>query len=629
MPGICCLAGEFGSQDRRLQSMAESIKHEDWHLVDMYNVPGCGMARVHLGIFNPEPQPVFNEDRSLFAFFDGKIYDYEHEKRELQQRGHIFHSTGNDAEFCLHRYEEMGKDFVRQLNGTFAMAIYDAKQQKLVVVNDRYGLRPLYYTVDQSRLSIASEVKALLPMATSRKLADQAIADWFFFGKLLGDKTLFQNINVLPPASILEYQNGKLNIAKYWDFDFDHGDNITEDELAEGMASAFKKSVARRLNGNHRYGLALSGGLDSRAIAAAIDADTPRPLAFTFGVRGCDEIRIAGTMAGKLGMEHHTIELVPDRLPGYFTDVVYLTDGMDYIGVSFLPPVYEEYRKHIDVLLHGLEGDVLLGGYFLDSRLRRAKSEDEIAQALYHSAGTFPEDMRRNLLPPEYHARIEGMPLDSLRSELQHCPGNRPEDRATHFAIRSVIWRTDLMGCVIGRNKVEEAYPFFDNDFIDWVQRIPPRLRRNNHIYRTFLKKLSPPLAGVTHQLTGVPADAPRWLSKIGIYRQQSKVAIKPLLYQLSAGNIHIGNTFGYLSLDELFLANKTWRQAIESIITEESPLAREYLNMDYAKRLLAEHGRILPPWQVLSRKRFTADYARTLSLTVTFALFLRLFARS
>jgi len=608
--------------------MAESIKHEDWHLLDMYSVPFCGIARVHLGIFNPEPQPIFNEDKSRLIFFDGKIYDYEDEKRNLLRRGHTFNFTDNDAEFCLHLYEELGKDFVKQLNGTFAIVIYDSKQRKLLAVNDRYGLRPLYYATDTNRLLIASEVKALLQIEPNSQLNDEAIADWFSFGKLLGNKTFFKNINVLSPASILEYRDGKLNIEKYWDFEFDQVTNISEDELVDGLASAFRKSVARRLTGNHRYGLALSGGLDSRAIAAAMGDSASQLTAFTFGVRGCDEVRIAHTIAQKLGMEHHIIELNPDELPLYFKDVVYLTDGMDYIGVSFLPLAYGEYRKHIDVLLNGLEGDVLLGEYFLGSNLLQAKSEEEIAQALYCSTCTFPESMRLNLLKPAYYSRIEGMPLNSLKSELQQTRGNHPGNRATHFAIRSIIWRTDLMGCVIGRNKVEEAYPFFDNDFIDWLPRIPLDLRLNYHIYRQFLKKLSPPLARVTRQLTGVPADASLFLSKIGVYYHHGKAALKPLIYRLSAGKVYIRNTFGYLSLNELYLVNENWRKAVEDMIADEFSLSREYLNMDYVKRLLEEHGKILPPWQVASQQSFTANYSMPLSFIVSFELLLRLLVK-
>ena len=628
MPGICCLAGEVTDQGRRLQSMAESMKHEDRHLVDRYRASSCGIARVHLGIFNPEPQPIFNEDRSQLIFFDGKVYDYEDERKNLQRQGHIFNFTNNDAEFCLHLYEELGKDFVKRLNGTFAIAIYDIKQQKLLVVNDRYGLRPLYYAVDGTRVLIASEVKALLQIEPKSKLNDEAIADWFFFGKLLGSKTFFKNISILPPASIMEYSDGKLHIEKYWDFEFDETTNISDEELAEGLASSFRKSVARQLTGNHRYGLALSGGLDSRAIAAAMGDNASQVKAFTFGVKDCDEVRIAHIIAEKLGMKHHIVELNPDELPLHFKDVVYLSDGMDYVGISFLPIAYEEYRKHIDVLFHGLEGDVLLGEYFLDSNLLRAKSEDEIVQALYHSACTFPENMRLNLLKPAYYSRIKDMPLNSLKNEIQQTRGNRPENRATHFAIRNVIWRTDLMGCVIGRNKVEEAYPFFDNDFVDWLQRIPPTLRLNYRVYRLFLKKLSPSLARVTRQLTGVPADAPLLLTKAGVYYHHGKAALRPLIYRLSAGNIYIRNTFGYISLNELFLVNKAWRKSIQDIITDESSLSREYLNIDYAKQLLAEHGKILPPWQIMSQQKFTADYSTSLSFIAAFELFLRLFVK-
>ena len=182
------------------------------------------------------------------------------------------------------------------------------------------------------------------------------------------------------------------------------------------------------------------------------------------------------------------------------------------------------------------------------------------------------------------------------------------------------------MGCVIGRNKVEEAYPFFDNDFVDWLQRIPPALRLNYGIYRLFLKELSPELAGVTRQLTGVPASAPPLLAKMGIYYQQGKINLKRLVNRLSGGRIYLGNTFGYQSLHDCFLVNENWRRAVADMLTDKSPLLGEYLNMDYVRRLLEEHGRLLSPSQVLRQKRVTTDRSLPLSFVLTFALFLRLF---
>jgi len=173
-----------------------------------------------------------------------------------------------------------------------------------------------------------------------------------------------------------------------------------------------------------------------------------------------------------------------------------------------------------------------------------------------------------------------------------------------------------------------EAYPFFDNDFIDWMQRMPPNLRLNYRIRSQFLKKLSPILAKVTNQWTGVPVDAPVFLSNVGKYYQQGKAALKLLIYQLSAGNIYLHNTFSYISLNELFLVNENWRKAIKDMLADASPLSSEYLNMDYVKRLFEEHGKVLSPRQITSRKSFTANYSLILSFIVSFELFLRLFVK-
>jgi len=222
VPGICLIAQKDFDERRVLESMASSIKHEEWYQTDIFTTPLFGVRRVHLGIFNPEPQPIFNEDKTVAIVMDGRVYDYAEKKNELQRKGYRF-STDGDPEFCLHLYEELGTDFVKRLNGIFAIVLYDSRQQKLLVMNDRYGLRPLYYAVDGERLMVASEVKAILKAGKSRKLDDGAVADWLAFGRLLGDKTFFQGITVLPPASILEYMSGEISLERYWEFQYKAG----------------------------------------------------------------------------------------------------------------------------------------------------------------------------------------------------------------------------------------------------------------------------------------------------------------------------------------------------------------------------------------------------------------------
>jgi len=185
MPGLVGIVSSKSKNtviEELLSMMCQSIKHETWHKTDTYLSKAAGLGRIHLGIFNPEPQPMFNEDKTLCIIMDGEIYDYQNAKQDLVSRGHKF-SINNDPEFILHLYEEYGKDFVHKLNGSFTFIIWCEKSQNLLIINDRYGLRPLYYAERNGYLIFGSEVKAILQDQTfERKVDDRAVVDFFSFG---------------------------------------------------------------------------------------------------------------------------------------------------------------------------------------------------------------------------------------------------------------------------------------------------------------------------------------------------------------------------------------------------------------------------------------------------------------
>ena len=159
MPGIVGIV--HNPDEILLDKMLNSIKHEDWYKTDKYNGAFFSIGRVHLGTFNSESQPIFNENKSLCIFFDGKIHDYNNEMEELKRKGHKFH-VNNDAEFCLHSYEEQGTKFIQKLNGSFFLVICDLVNKEAMIANDRYGFRPHYYTLHNSKLLFAPEAKAIL-----------------------------------------------------------------------------------------------------------------------------------------------------------------------------------------------------------------------------------------------------------------------------------------------------------------------------------------------------------------------------------------------------------------------------------------------------------------------------------
>jgi asparagine synthase (glutamine-hydrolysing) len=615
MPGLAGIVWNTKTDELLLDRMASSIKHEEWHRVDKYTSPFFSAAKVSLGIFNPEPQPIFNEDSTICIFMYGKIYDYEREMRELESRGHKF-TIYNDAEFCLHSYEEYGKGFVNSLNGSFVLAIYDLKRRKLIIVNDRYGFRPLYYAKSSGKLLFASEVKAILEdSVVNKELDDEAIADFFAFGEILGNKTFFKGIKVLPPASVFTYDGKDISIDEYWNFNYKPDYGISQDEMVVKLVQTFKKAVGIRMRGNLRYGVALSGGLDSRVIAAAIPNNQQHSvIAFTYGIPDCNDIKIARLVAEKTGLNHLVMELDADELISYAEEVVYLSDGMDLISVAYLPYAFGLIRDQIDVFSFATALDLLLGGSYLNQRILNAKTDEDLLK-YYLKRRILSDIMLSRLFTPDYYRKIERLPANSMKQAFERIRAEHPANRSDYFYLRNHVRRFTILGSVIPRNKVEESIPTFDNEFMEVILKIPPELRFGHRIYRKFLTKLAPELAAIPYNLTMVNADAPLIVWRIGHMYQGGKGRFKKMIRHMTKDKIRLPDRRGYVNFDEWLRLNKKWREYTRHLLLDEHACSRRYLNRDYIRTLINQHeaGRM--------------DYSTVLTHTMTFEIFLRLFS--
>jgi asparagine synthase (glutamine-hydrolysing) len=405
MPGIIGVI-PLSLDNELLEHMISSIRHEEWYRIDKYFDPFFGIARVHLGIFNPEPQPIFNEDKSLCIFMDGKIYDYDEEVSELKTKGYKF-NMANDPEFCLHLYEELGEDFVKKLNGDFVIAICDLKEGKLLLANDRSGLRPHYYAMSSNnkKLLFSPEIKAILQDKTFKKeLNDEAIAEFFAFGEFWDEKTLFKGVSILPPASIFIYDGKKISIEQYWHFSYSPDYNLSEEDTVEQLIEALKKSVKIRMKDNLRYGVALSGGLDSRSVVAAIDPEKRKDVpTYTFGPKDCDEVKIAKEVAQKAGTKHLSIDISPELLIDNAKQEVWLSDGRVYMGVSFDCPISKLVKDKIDVVFDGFELGETLGGNWLNESRVYCKNEDLLFNELFEYRVFQEEEFRKLFTQSYYH----------------------------------------------------------------------------------------------------------------------------------------------------------------------------------------------------------------------------------
>lgn len=613
MPGLVGIASKDEADEQLLDLMINTIRHEKFYEVDKH-VDSCfGIARVHFGIFNPEPQPIFNEDKSLFMFMDGQIFGYKW--TELRNKHRV--RFGNGPEFCLHFYEESGKKAFERLNGNFLLCIVNKQTEKITIVNDRYGLRPLYYAINNGKLLFASEIKAILEDNTFKgELDKEAVADFFAFGEILGDGTFFKNVRVLPSASILTYDtyNGNLSVERYSDFNYNPDYTKSEDEFVNELVRAFKEAVEIRMKGNHRYGISLSGGLDSRAVFAAIGKNRRKnSVTFTYGTKDCVEEKIAKWVSGMLNVRHLFIEINAETIINNAEKCIYITDGRDYIGVSYGIPVHEWVKPYVDVMFDGFALDLTLGGSYMDKRIVRCKTELELLNILKDKRRLFKDKELTKLFRSTFYKQIKSLPHKHFLERFNGIDCKNVINKSDKFSLRTHVSQIPIFYSMV-RVSMETAYPTMDNNFIDIILRIPPELRFNHNIHRKFLKKLSPELAKIPYNKTMIRADAPLALWKFGAIYQMGKEEIKRIIWRVSKGTILLSSKRSYVDFEEWFRLNDEWRAFFKGLLLSKDTVCTKFFNQKFLEKLFYEQ---------VSGKR---GNSQKLLYLASFELFLRLF---
>jgi asparagine synthase (glutamine-hydrolysing) len=631
MPGIIAIVDtsvepsitQSRMNDALLRSMAEAVSHESWHRTDssIGNMLSC--ARVHPEIVNQEKQPIFNEDNSAYIFMYGEVFGYEKELSALEEKGHRF-KISNDAEYCLHLYEELGENFVEKLNGTFVIVIHDLKRKKVIVTNDRYGLRPFYYAQIGEKYLLASEVKAIIRNAEFKREVDEgAIADFFAFGRLFGDKTLFKGIRVFAPASLFIWQDGHLYSKMYWDFQFkeDPCNEGPEEFYVENLCNVFRDAIKKRMRGNKRLGLFLSGGLDSRAIAGGIHNEDPPVKTFTYGVKGGDEEKIAQEVARKAGTEHSFLEFDKSYLSSFAEKGIFLTDGMlscyHFHWLSLLP----ELKDEVDIIFHGSAQDFLLGTYLsrLGNPLHRwerilSKENNEQANRIFFKKinDVIPLDVMPKFFSKDFFEQNKEKPFNSVETFLKSIKCKNPINRLDCFFLQQ-YGRYHLSYQML-RNYLEDRVPGFDNDFIDLVLTIPPKFRFGTRIYYKFITRLSPKLASIPYQKTGIPPRYPLTIHKLGFFIKQGYKVIARRIRNLTKGKIVFPEKMGYPDIDDWIRKDEVLRDFFERTLLSSTSLKRPYYNPEFIKQMFSDH---------MSSKK---NYGKPLCVLLTIEIWHRLF---
>ena len=549
---VGCLdwSGAHKPDEGLLRRMLTTIRHRGPDEFGIYldDKLGMGSARLSIIDLSTGQQPIHNEDRSLWIVFNGEIFNYVELRAELVQHGHRF-STQSDTEVILHLYEELGPECLHHLNGQFAIAIWDTKQESLFLARDRLGIRPLFYAALPQGLIFGSEIKAILLDARIQpRLDPYALAQTFTFWAALAPRTVFQGIEELPPGHYMQVQRTARTVSRYWSLQFPPAGEETrmsEAEAAEQLRALLSDAARLRLRADVTVGSYLSGGLDSTYIAGLIHHHTPDALctfSIAFENAAYDESVYQEMATEFLGTNHRRAYCENAAIGNVLPEVIWHTET-PILRTSPVPMYL--LSKHvrdnrIKVVLTGEGADEFLGGYniYKEDKIRRfwAREPDSAIRPLllrrlypyvtnlarsgdtylaaYFGRGLTDTDR------PGYSHMLRWQNTARLRRFLSpdlHMPGYEPVDELlagldgalsalSPLAQAQVLEVKTFMSSyllssqgdrMMAANSVEGRFPFLDHRVVEFAASIPPYLKirglREKHVLKESAKGFLPP----------------------------------------------------------------------------------------------------------------------------------------
>lgn len=586
---MCGIAGYARAGEGRplpeaavLRRMCDSILHrgpdEDGHFLDAR--VGLGMRRLSVIDLAGGHQPMADEAGTVLTVFNGEIYNFRELRAELESAGHVFR-TRSDTEVIVHAYLQWGEDFAARLNGMFAIALYDRRQGRLLLVRDHVGIKPLYYAWTPDALIWGSEIKAVLASGlVGRELDLDALGQFVAWEYCPGETTLLKSVRKLLPGRMLtlELATGRREIRRYWQLpEAVAVDGHDDGYWLERVDQALRAAVRRQLVSDVPLGAFLSGGVDSSLITAAMG----EALTFSIGFEdpSYNELKHSASVAEHLGVRHITEVIRADALE-LFDHLMNFMD--DPIGDSSIFPTYlvsRLARRHVTVSLSGDGGDELFGGYesylatgvarrydSLPRVLRKGLVEPAVGllrptrakKGLVNKALRFVEGVQHDgaigharwrlflgeaakarLFTPGSLAAMGTPPGAHIERLFQEAQGREPLAASLYVDLFSylpddILAKVDRMSMAVS---LESRVPFLDKEMVELAFEVPDRLKIRDGVSKWILKRI-----------------AERYLPREAVYRPKEGFSV-PLKHWIAGA---------YLGLmEELLSAQRIRREGI------------------------------------------------------------------
>ena len=549
--------------------ITKGLTHRGPDRQGVYATPHVCLGAVRLKIIDLAggDQPIVTDDGNTAIVFNGEIYNHQALRKELEAKGHRFR-TNCDTEVVLRGFLEWDTQCFERLHGMFGVALWNERDQRLVLARDRVGIKPLYYSRAGQNLLFGSELKAILGHPDApRNLDLAALQDYLSLNYVPGEKTLIEGIEKLRPGHLLEWRHGKVQVRPYWQIRFAPDFSLNLEDAKRQLDSLLRQSVREHLLSDVPLGVWASGGLDSSAVlhyAAEASSQRLKTFSIAFDSGCCDESRYFREIARIYGTEHHEFRMSADqRIPDAVEELVEYSDepGADAgaLPVWFLSKMS---RSHVTVALSGDGGDELFGGYLTYHADRLARPLRRLPALLRRTACSaanhlIPVSQRKigfeyklkrmlegSLLPPdEAHLFWNGSFSQVQKLELlpglnghhlerlgQQLPAASEVGYLNRFMLLdqkyylpdNILYKVDRMSMA---HSLEVRPPLLDHRIVEFAARLPERWKLRGASGKYLLKETlrgKLPDSIIDRPKSGFDIPAHAWFRGI----------LKPLLYQ-------------------------------------------------------------------------------------------------
>ena len=513
---MCGIFGTFhfgrGATDRAtLDAMARSIGHRGPDATGCFSNDDTALGNCRLSILDlseASNQPLLSDDGEVVIVQNGEIYNFIELREELQQTGARFNTSG-DTEVLLRAYEHWGPEFVRRLNGMFAIAVYDGRQRTLRLYRDRLGVKPLYLAGgDGDRLWFASEIKAILTTGYEVRPDLAAFAQYFALNYVPQPRTVFEGIRHLPPGCMAEISAlGGLKISRYWDLaTIQPRAGMSEGEAKEGILALLDDATRIRMRSDAPFGAFLSGGLDSSTVVGFMSRHAREPVrsySIGFDDPRFDETEYAVEAARLFGADHRTEQMSNDGVDRWPRFIWHC--DQPHGDVSFIPTdqVSSLAARDVKMVLTGDGGDELFAGYEKYLNIFPNGQTDHLGpgweEGFARDSGLLLPGQDEGLLIGALHEAFrDSRPHQALTDEIRRADHQDPINRVLMAETLTLLPGNNLVkpDRMAMANSLEVRSPFLDYRLAEFAFSIPGHMKLAGGQTKAILKDAVEPMLG-------------------------------------------------------------------------------------------------------------------------------------